>query len=417
MLKKVISALVLLMGMTAALYLGVYEDAKQAQQTNNSTVSEVEETEKDESVSQEDTTASVETENSLDVGAKEQTAEAEKKQTTDTENVKKENTDTPKTENKDLDTEFVEQADEEELLFEDWELVETYKVSKMLFAQSNVNVRKGPDTIYDIVGTVSTNDQIETIGSYKNGEWIEVNYKDEVAFISGKYLGEDQIDLEALRAEQEAAAMAAIEADLQKQQEAAAAAAQTQTEPAAQPAEQPAQTAPAPAPEPAPAPYIAQPAGVVFVGDSRCVQMQAAVGGGGSTWICEGGKRVSWMEENAVPRLDNIVGKGTKVVICMGVNDPWHYPEYAALTNRKAAEWNARGATVYFVSVNPVWENPYVTQEQVDTFNANIPGMLNGVRWIDTASIVKQGGYKLVDGLHYDTNAYINLFNLICGSL
>ena len=164
-------------------------------------------------------------------------------------------------------------------------------------------------------------------------------------------------------------------------------------------------------------PYIASPAGVVFAGDCRCVQMSAAVGGGGSTWICENSKRYSWFEANAVPRLDNIVGKGTKVVICMGVNDPGNYNQYAALTNQRAAQWAARGATTYFVSVNPVWENPYVTQEQVDTFNANMPGLLNGVRWIDTASIVKQGGYKLVDGLHYDTNAYINIFNLICGSL
>lgn len=302
--------------------------------------------------------------------------------------------------------ETLEEVETEETLVIDWDHVTSYESSKTLYSQSNVNVRKGPDTTYDIVGKLFTNDEVEVIGTYKADEWFEIKFQDEVAFVSGKYLGEDQVDLEALKAEQEAAAMAAIEADLQKQKENETSTVQAQGEPTAQPA-----------PAAAPAPYIAQPAGVVFVGDSRCVQMQAAVGGGGSTWICEGGKRVSWMEENAVPRLDNIVGKGTKVVICMGVNDPWHYPEYAALTNTKAAEWNARGATVYFVSVNPVWENPYVTQEQVDTFNANLPGMLNGVRWIDTASTVKQGGYKLVDGLHYDTNAYINIFNLICGSL
>ena len=199
-----------------------------------------------------------------------------------------------------------------------------------------------------------------------------------------RYLVEEQIDLAALQAEQEAAAMAAV-ANATSEESAL--------------------------------PYIASPAGVVFVGDSRCVQMSAAVGGGGSTWICENSKRYSWFETNAVPKLDDIVGKGTKVVICMGVNDPGNYKQYAALTNQRAAQWAARGAKTYFVSVNPVWENPYVTQEQVDTFNANMPGLLNGVRWIDTASIVKQGGYKLVDGLHYDTNAYINIFNLICGSL
>ena len=52
----------------------------------------------------------------------------------------------------------------------------------------------------------------------------------------------------------------------------------------------------------------------------------------------------------------------------MGVNDPGNYNQYAALTNQRAAQWAARGATTYFVSVNPVWENPYVTQEQVELF-------------------------------------------------
>ena len=278
----------------------------------------------------------------------------------------------------------------------DWTKVTVYEKPVTLYAQSFVNVRKGPDTSYDILGRLSTNDPVEVLGEYTEDNWMAVTYQGEKAFVSGRYLGDEQIDLAALQAEQEAAAMAALQA----QQEAAATVA---IENAA-----PEETAP---------PYIASPAGVVFVGDSRCVQMSAAVGGGGSTWICENSKRYSWFEANAVPRLDNIVGKGTKVVICMGVNDPGNYNQYAALTNQRAAQWAARGATTYFVSVNPVWENPYVTQEQVDTFNANMPGLLNGVRWIDTASIVKQGGYKLVDGLHYDTNAYINIFNLICGSL
>lgn len=404
-LKRGISALFLAAGLSAVLYLGVQEDAKMALQVSKIDYEDITETEQRDGTEIEEN--SKEKENDIEqtkptveykcviLPAKEKTEEADSKE--------------------EVLAADESAQDEDETVFDAWDEIEVYEASKMLYAQSNVNVRKGPDTIYDVLGKLATNDTVEVIGNYKLDNWYEIKYQDEVAFVSGKYLGEEQIDLEALRIEQEAAAMAAIEADLQRQQAEAEKAAQT----AAAPATPQAETA-APAQEqaaPAPAPFIASPAGVVFVGDSRCVQMQAAVGGGGSTWICEGGKRVSWMEENAVPRLDNIVGKGTKVVICMGVNDPWHYPEYAALTNRKAAEWNARGATVYFVSVNPVWENPYVTQEQVDTFNANLPGLLSGVRWIDTASIVKQGGYKLVDGLHYDTSAYINIFNLICGSL
>lgn len=159
------------------------------------------------------------------------------------------------------------------------------------------------------------------------------------------------------------------------------------------------------------------PAGVIMVGDSRCVQMQAAVGGGGCSWICENSKEYTWFSEVAIPKFDQYVGKGTKVVINMGVNDPEHYNQYVELVNAKAAEWAQRGAKTYFVSVNPVWENPYTDQADVDTFNANVPGMLAGVTWIDTSSWLNTNGYRLVDGLHYDDPTYVNIFNLIMGSL
>ena len=121
--------------------------------------------------------------------------------------------------------------------------------------------------------------------------------------------------------------------------------------------------------------------------------------------------------ERAIPRFDQYVGNGTKVVINLGVNDPEHYKQYVETINAKAAEWAGRGARTYLVSVNPVWENPYTTQEQVDTFNANVPGMLSGVTWIDTSSWLNANGYRLLDGLHYDAPTYVNIFNLIMGSL
>ena len=154
-----------------------------------------------------------------------------------------------------------------------------------------------------------------------------------------------------------------------------------------------------------------------MIGDSRCVQMKAAVGGGGCSWICENSKGYKWLNEKAIGNADPSVGNGTKVVICLGVNDTKNVRNYANLINAKAAEWAARGAKVYYVSVNPVWTNPYVTQEQVDTFNNTMPSLLSGVTWVDTQSWLKQNGYKLVDGLHYDDATSVNIFNLIMGSI
>lgn len=244
---------------------------------------------------------------------------------------------------------------------------------KTLYATMALNIRRGPSTDYDKAGSLAMAEAVTALGQADTG-WYFFMKDGQAVYASGKYLSETQPEI-----------------------------------PAPAPA--------APATPAGPAQAVAAPAGVIMVGDSRCVQMQEAVGGGGCSWICENSKEYTWFVEKAIPRFDPYVGKGTKVVINMGVNDPEHYRSYAEIVNAKAAEWAARGAKTYFVSVNPVWENPYTDQADVDTFNANVPGMLSGVRWIDTSSWLNTNGYRLVDGLHYDAPTYVNIFNLIMGSL
>ena len=99
------------------------------------------------------------------------------------------------------------------------------------------------------------------------------------------------------------------------------------------------------------------------------------------------------------------------------MNDPGNVKKYAETVNAKAAEWVSKGASVYYVSVNPVWENPYTTEEQVTTFNSTMPSLLSGVGWIDTHSWLITNGYRVVDGLHYDDPTYVNIYNLIMGSI
>ncbi len=277
-----------------------------------------------------------------------------------------------------------------------------FEEAKTLFAQTNVNMRKGPSTDYESVGNIKTNTEVKAIGRYGKDGWYLIDLGDKKAFVSNNYLGEEKIDLEALKAQQEAAAMEAIK----QQQEAA----QAQQQQAAAAPQQNVQQAPAPAP-------AMPPAGILFIGDSRCVQMREAVGGGNSSWICENSKGYQWLVDKAIGQADECVGKGTKVVVCLGVNDTENCNKYAELINAKAAEWAGRGAKTYFVSVNPVTENPYRTEPEVENFNASIVGQLSGVRWIDTHSVLVNNGYRMVDGLHYDADTYVYIFNLIVGSL
>jgi uncharacterized protein YgiM (DUF1202 family) len=278
-----------------------------------------------------------------------------------------------------------------------------------MYSQRALNVRSGPSTEYDIYGYLEYNTEVQVLGQYDKNGWYLIEFFGGEAFASNRFIAETQVDLAALRTQQEAEALAAIAAQKAAQQAAA------QQAPAQQAAQTQAQPAQAVAPA-SPAP-VAAPAGVLFIGDSRCVQMKAAVDGGGCSWICENAKGYVWLNDTAIARADAIVGKGTKVVICLGVNDTGNIDNYANLVNAYAAVWAQRGAKTYFCSVNPVWENPYRTEEQVKAFNSAMPGKLAGITWLDTHSWLETNGYRLVDGLHYDGNTYINLFNYIIGQI
>ena len=283
---------------------------------------------------------------------------------------------------------LVEETEEEssEELTVDMSKVKAFDAPKTMYAVSNVNIRKGPSTNFESVGKLKLGDTVEVIGQDADG-WYEFMYKNEVAFACDDYLSENTPAVpEIPDANAQAAAVPTV---------APAAAEAVQT----------------------PAKVVTAPAGVLIIGDSRCVMMRDAVGGGGCSWICKEAKGYNWLETTAIPQADQSIGKGTKVVIALGVNDVGNVNNYASLINYKAAEWAARGAKTYYVSVNPVSENPYVTEEQVQYFNSTILGQLVGVRWIDTHSYLVGSGYRLVDGMHYDDETSIRVFQAIVGSL
>lgn len=260
--------------------------------------------------------------------------------------------------------------------------IESLKEPRTYYAALNLNVRKGPETSYDVVGYLQTGQAAEVIGIAENG-WYQIVFDNKKYYASNKYLLESKEEIEVLQKEKREEAIR-IEENTSLTQ---------------------------------PVKNTVNSAGIIMIGDSRCVQMQEAVQGGGCSWICENSKGYAWLEEVAIGWADPSVGKGTKVVFCLGVNDPGNVRKYAELVNAKAAEWRERGATVYYVSVNPVWENPYTTKEQVENFNAAMPGLLSGVIWVDTYTWLMENGCKIVDGLHYDAATSINIFNLIMGSI
>ena len=251
--------------------------------------------------------------------------------------------------------------------------VSVLESAKVMYAVHPVNIRKGPSTDYERIGSLNRGQEVLVSGQADTG-WFEISYEDEKGYVSNRYL-QDNMPVE----------------------EAIPTAAENEGQPAGQPVQAVTE--------------VKSVAGVILVGDSRFVQMQENVGENSCTWIAESGKGYNWFNENAIARIDGSVGKGSKILINLGVNDPGNLNNYLTLVNAKAAEWVGKGARVYYASVNPVWENPYVTEEQVEYFNSQLQNGLSGdVQWIDSHSYLDSIGYKLVDGLHYNAETYQNLY-------
>ena len=101
----------------------------------------------------------------------------------------------------------------------------------------------------------------------------------------------------------------------------------------------------------------------------------------------------------------------------MGVNDLYHPDSYISYINEKSASWKSKGATTYFVSVNPTDGSYSNLNSDIDTFNQKLRSGLTNAKYIDTNTYLKQNGYSTTDGLHYTSDTYRKIYNYIKSNL
>ena len=149
----------------------------------------------------------------------------------------------------------------------------------------------------------------------------------------------------------------------------------------------------------------------LFVGDSRTVQMQMAVGSTDKSYIAKVGEGYTYFRDVAVPAIMQNAGKGTTMIINFGVNDLANVKKYANLVNANIDTWINAGITVYYSSVTPVGSNASVSNAQIEAFNATLKENLDPrVNWIDSYSYLTQTGFSSSDGLHYNKDTYKSLY-------
>lgn len=150
----------------------------------------------------------------------------------------------------------------------------------------------------------------------------------------------------------------------------------------------------------------------LFVGDSRTVQMQQAVGSTDKAYIAKVGEGYNYFKDTALPAITTTAGYGTVMIINFGVNDLANAGKYVKLVNDNIDSWLAAGITVYYSAVTPVGSSASVTNAQIEKFNATLQnGLDSRVKWIDSYTYLQNAGFSSNDGLHYSLDTYRNLYS------
>lgn len=181
----------------------------------------------------------------------------------------------------------------------------------------------------------------------------------------------------------------------------------------------------------------------IFVGDSRTVGMHDAIEGSyinpidragtkntKDYYIAEVGMGYDWFVKSSTQNsIKSQIVKNSAIIILLGFNGMDYYSgeKYATFVKSKASEWQQAGATVYFVSVNPMDDAkahnakpPYpksLTNSDVIRFNNELKTNLSGssIKYIDTYSQIKDTFSAPGDGIHYGNETYKKIYNIIKG--
>ena len=160
---------------------------------------------------------------------------------------------------------------------------------------------------------------------------------------------------------------------------------------------------------------------IIMVGDSRTVGMQAAVGGS-MTYIGKVGEGLAYLKGTVTTKLKKLGKKGSlkgkAIVFNLGVNDLGNVNGYISYMNSFGKTLKNYGATVYFMTVNPVYNKlakawSTVRNSQVITFNKTMAAGLSGYGIIDSYDELVFRKFTTVDGVHYNAATYKKIYNYL----
>ena len=170
-------------------------------------------------------------------------------------------------------------------------------------------------------------------------------------------------------------------------------------------------------------------AGYCLVGDSRTVAIYWALTGSMSdntvakiandsvVFAASVGEGYSYLKDTVLPLIDPYVGEGTKVAVLTGVNDIGQIStdSYISLLEDTASAYASRGASLYYVYVNPVSDDlapsgTTLTNDKVNEWNREMrQGLSEDVPCIDINAKIT-GHIEWADFLHYENSTNLTIY-------
>lgn len=156
----------------------------------------------------------------------------------------------------------------------------------------------------------------------------------------------------------------------------------------------------------------------IFLGDSRMVGMSSAVGSSDIKYIAKVSMGYSWLNSTAGPTLKKYLNLNpdVKVILALGINDLGNIQSY--ITYYQSLIKKYPKTKFYVLAVNPVDEKTEkahgytVKNSQIEAFNKKLKTAFSSA-YLNSYTYLKKQGISTADGIHYQPETYITLFNYI----
>lgn len=152
--------------------------------------------------------------------------------------------------------------------------------------------------------------------------------------------------------------------------------------------------------------------GTIYVGDSRFNGMEMHVKKGEGYVVAKDSMGYTWLANEALPAIWSIKSSHPEInewtiVSGLGVNDLYNINNYIQIYKNLSD----CGFRVVALSVNPANSKRESLNNDIEAFNTILKS--SELEYLDTYNHLKEIGFETVDGIHYNKNTCIEIWNEI----